>query len=100
MTFIEIVKKIAEQYREEAKEHECATIGEYWRDVGDYETEDVRGEIYYCLTHYFPQADFFDFDRKNGIWVHDDGSFEFWNGIECEYVPFRKISSAIRKFEV
>ena len=85
ITFDEFIKRIAEEYREDAEELECETAGEVFKCYM-YDSDDLKEEIFDILQDLQTEYDFEYFD---------DGSI-YLNG---EDISFRKIASALRKYK-
>lgn len=85
ITFEEFIKRIAEEYREDAERLNCDTAGEvfnsYW-----YDTQELKDNVIFGLQELQTEFDFI---------YYDDGSV-LLNG---EDISFRKIASALRKYK-
>lgn len=89
MELKDIVKVIAETYRDDAERNEYVTCGEVF-DFYGYDTEDLKEEIYYSLAH-----DFEGIENK-GFEFFDDCSIVLHGGTDISY---RKLVSAIRRYK-
>lgn len=87
MELKDIVKIIAETYREDAEREDLETCGEVFKFYG-YEPDDLKDEIIYSLDHDFKGMDV-DFTS------YDDGSVVLDDGTD---IPYRKLVSEIRKY--
>ena len=89
MELQDIVKTIAETYREDAERLDCETCGEVF-DVYDYTSAELKEEIYYSLEHDFEGIEGKDFE------YFDDCSIVLHDSTEVSY---RKLVSAIRRYK-
>lgn len=87
MELKDIVKVIAETYRDDAERNELETCGEVF-NFYDYDSKELKDEIIYSLDHDFKGMDV-DFVSC------DDGSVVLSDGTD---IPYRKLVSEIRKY--
>lgn len=88
MTLQDIVKVIAETYREDAEYNDCETCEEVFEFYG-YDSAELKDEIMYSLEH--------DFDGYDADFTYyDDGSVVLNDGTDISY---RKLISKIRKYK-
>lgn len=87
MELKDIVKVIAETYREDAAREDLETCGEVF-NLYSYEPKELKDEIIYSLEHDFQGMDV-DFTS------YDDGSIVLDDGTD---IPYRKLVSEIRKY--
>ena len=89
MTLADIVKVIAETYREDAERNDLDTCRDVF-NLYSYDSDEVKEEIYYSLVHDFNNIPNVDFT------FYDDCSIVLNDGTD---IPYRKLISEIRKYK-
>ena len=90
MELKDIVKVIAQTYRDDAEREDLDTCGEVFNFYG-YDSEELKNEIIYSLYH-----DFDDIIDENDFTVYDDGSVVLADGTD---IPYRKLILEVRRYK-
>lgn len=86
LQFEEIIKRIAETYREDAERLNCDTCGEVF-DCYGYSTNELKEEIIYSYAY--------DFEPEEEFKNYDDGSITLDNG---EDISYKKVVANLRRY--